>query len=981
MRGKQKPQDTGLAKSTVTDSSDLAYELLFEMNPLPLWILEGSTQRVIAVNDSALGQYGYARKEFLKLPLSRLSVNGHFPKLSPRQDWDPQQKEFLYAGTWQHRKKNGEVIEVDLRWLPITIDGKNLKLVLARDVTERKVSQEQIREREEKLRFLVQQMPATLWSVDSDLRVTSSLGGGISLLNSQPDELTGVSLADYLKNNEAASFAIAAHRRALRGESVTFEGNWDGHTFQVRIDPLRGANNNITGCVGVSLDVTERKLSEEALRESKERYRRLVDLSPDAIIVHSDGRIVYINQAALKLLGAGTAEQIIGRRFQDFVHPDSLHTVKDRHRKMMEEGKDAPLIEEKFVRLDGAVIDVEVAAIPFIYHEKPAIQAVVRDITERKRSEIALRQSEERYRAFVEQSSEAIWRFEVEKPISVHLPENEQIDLFYRFAYLAECNDVMAKMYGFERAEELTGARLGDFLVRTEPKNTDYLRAFIRSSYRLVDAESHEVDKYGETRYFSNNLVGIVEDGELVRAWGSQRDISERKQAEEMIRHLAYHDPLSGLPNRMLFQDRFGQALAVAHRNNEMLAMLFLDLDRFKTINDTLGHAVGDMLLKGVSQRLELCLREGDTLARLGGDEFMILICGLQNLEEAAKLAERLLQAVRPSFHFENQELHITTSIGISLYPYDGKDADTLIKNADIALYRAKEHGRDNYQMYTPAMNERAFEKLSLENSLRRALERQEFVLHYQPQVSLRTGRIMGAEALLRWRRPGGEFLSPMDFISMAEDTGLIVPLGEWVLRAACSQNKLWQLAGLPPLHVGVNLSARQFQQQSLIRAVSRILEETGLDPRYLDLELTESAVMKNSEAATETLKELKSKGIQISIDDFGTGYSSLSRLKRFPITALKIDQSFVRDCMTDPDDATIVAAIISLAHSLKIRVVAEGVETEGQLEFLRSLKCDAAQGSLVGEPLTADQFTEMMLGKSQRSAWKLTPLPAAEKP
>ena len=420
MRGKAKTQDAGVAKNTVTDSSDLAYQLLFEMNPLPLWILEGSNQGVIAVNDSALGQYGYTRKEFLKLPLSRLSVNGHFPKLSPRQDWNPLQKEFLYAGTWQHLKKDGAVIEIDLRWLPLTINGKHLKLVLARDVTERKVSQEQIREREERLRFLVQQMPATLWSVDNDLRVTSSLGGGISLLNTKPNELTGVSLADYLKNTEAASFAIEAHRRALRGESVTFEGNWEGHTFQMRIDPLRGADGSITGCVGVSLDVTERKLSEEALRESKERYRRLVDLSPDAIIVQSDGRIVYINQAALKLLGAGTAEQIIGRRFIEFVHPDSQANVNKRHRKMMEEGKDVPLVEEKFVRIDGEVIDVEVAAIPFVYHEKPAVQAVVRDITERKRSEIALRKSEERYRAFVEQSSEAIWRFECEKPIPVN---------------------------------------------------------------------------------------------------------------------------------------------------------------------------------------------------------------------------------------------------------------------------------------------------------------------------------------------------------------------------------------------------------------------------------------------------------------------------------------------------------------------------------------------------------------------------------
>jgi diguanylate cyclase (GGDEF)-like protein/PAS domain S-box-containing protein len=975
MPAKPRTQSAGVDKGTVADSTDLAYQLLFEKNPLPLWITENSSQRVIAVNDSALAQYGYTRKEFLRLSLHRLSANDHFPRLLPRPGADTAQTEFFYAGTWQHLRKDGSILEVDLRWFPLVLDGKKANLILARDITERKVSEERIREREDRLRFLVQQMPATLWSTDTELRVTSSLGSGTSQLKDPNNGLNGVSLPEFLKDSHASSFAIAAHRRALLGEAVTFEGNWKGRTYQVRIDPLRNSNGTITGCVAVSLDVTERKLSEEALRESKERYRRLVDLSPDAIIVHSEERIVYINQAGLKLLGAATAEQILGRRMLEFVHPDAIATVNHQIREIYEEGNDAPLIEEKIVRLNGEVIDVEVAAIPFTYHEKPAIQAVVRDITERKRSDVALRKSEERYRAFVEQSSEAIWRFELEKPIQTNSPEDEQIDLFYASTYLAECNDVMAQMYGYSHAEELVGTRLDELLVRSEPKNIDYLRAFIRSGYRLVDAESHEIDKYGHRRFFSNNLVGIVENGLLVRAWGSQRDISERKQAEEMIRHLAYHDSLSGLPNRMLFHDRFGQALAVAHRNNEMLAMLFLDLDRFKTINDTLGHAVGDLLLKGVAERLSLCLREGDTLARLGGDEFMILLCGLQNIEEAAKYAERILQVVRPSFRFDDQELHITTSIGISFYPHDGKDADTLIKNSDIALYRAKEHGRDNFKMYTPAMNERAFEKLSLENSLRGALERQEFLLNYQPQVSLRTGRIVGAEALLRWHRPGGQNLSPDDFIDIAEDTGLIVPLGEWVLRTACSQNKLWQVAGLPRLHVGVNLSARQFHQQTLMRSIARILEETGLNPRYLDLELTESTVMKDSEAATETLKELKSKGIQISIDDFGTGYSSLDRLKRFPITSLKIDQSFVRDCLTDPDDAAIVAAIISLAHSMKLRVIAEGVETKGQLEFLRSLKCDAAQGSLVGVPLTADAFSEMMLRLAHRKVWKFSPL------
>ncbi|HEY7161227.1 MAG TPA: PAS domain S-box protein, partial [Acidobacteriota bacterium] len=465
MPAKPRTQSAGVVKGTITDSRDLPYQLLFEKNPLPLWIAEHCTQQIIAVNDSALTQYGYTRKEFLALPLHRLAANDHFPRLLPRPENDLTQSEFFYAGTWQHVRKDGSTLEVDLRWFPLVLDGKSANLILARDITERKVSEERIREREDRLRFLVQQMPATLWSTDTELRVTSSLGGGTSQFKDPNNGLNGVSLPEYLNDSQASSFAIAAHRRALHGESVTFEGNWEGRTYQVRIDPLRNSNGTITGCVGVSLDVTERKLSEEALRESKERYRRLVDLSPDAIIVHSEERIVYINQAGLKLLGAGTAEQILGRRIVEFVHPDAIKTVNNQIREIYEEGNDAPLIEEKFIRLNGEVIDVEVAAIPFTYHEKPAIQAVIRDITERKRSDVALRKSEERYRAFVEQSSEAIWRFELEKPIDTTSQEEEQIDQFYSSAYLAECNDVMALMYGYSHAEELVGTRLGDLLV------------------------------------------------------------------------------------------------------------------------------------------------------------------------------------------------------------------------------------------------------------------------------------------------------------------------------------------------------------------------------------------------------------------------------------------------------------------------------------------------------------------------------------
>lgn len=443
----------------------------------------------------------------------------------------------------------------------------------------------------------------------------------------------------------------------------------------------------------------------------------------------------------------------------------------------------------------------------------------------------------------------------------------------------------------------------------------------------------------------------------------------QRQRAEAAAQHQVYYDWLTDLPNRVMFTDRLTVALAQAARHRKMLAVLFVDLDRFKTIIDTLGHTLGDQLLRGVAQRLHGCLEEGDTLARLGGDEFVVLLPQINRADKAVRVAQRMLEALKPSFIFGKHELHVTTSIGISLYPYDGEDADTLLKNADTALYRAKEQGRNNYQLYTPAMNARSFERLALENSLRKALERKEFLLHYQPQIDLQSGTIIGAEALVRWQHPDLGLVYPAEFISMAEETGLIVPLGEWVLRSACAQNRTWQKMGLPSLVVAVNLSARQFQQQELVETVSRILKETGLAASSLELEITESVAMQNPDYTNVLLRSLKDMGAQIALDDFGTGYSSLSYLKRFPIDTLKIDQSFVRDLSSDPNDAAIANAVIVLAHSLKLRVIAEGVETRDQEAFLRFHHCDTCQGYLFGSPVPAVQFEALLRKQSQKTA------------
>ena len=471
----------------------------------------------------------------------------------------------------------------------------------------------------------------------------------------------------------------------------------------------------------------------------------------------------------------------------------------------------------------------------------------------------------------------------------------------------------------------------------------------------------YAVDK-SEPGFFTSRHVQLTEAMAPHAAIAIQnaRLFEQLHEREEQLQRQVYHDTLTGLPNRLLFQDRLALAVAQAHRHGNGLAVLFLDVDRFKVINDSLGHSVGDRLIREVAVRLRSCLREGDTVARLGGDEFTLLLPDVGQAVDAAKVAKKVLDVVRMPFELDGRELFVTSSLGISLYPDDGRDAETLVKNADAAMYRAKEQGRDLYQLYTPALNATALERLALESSLRKALAHSELLLHYQPILDVATRRVHGVEALLRWRHPELGLVPPGDFIPLAEVTGLILAIGPWVLRAACAQARAWQDLQ-PGLRMAVNLSARQFQEAGLVGHVTDALADTGLDPHCLQLEITESSAMQNAQTAIQTLRELKALGVGLSIDDFGTGYSSLSYLKRFPIDTLKIDQSFIRDIGTDPDDAAIASAIIALAHTLKLTVVAEGVETADQLEFLTRHGCDRTQGYFFSRPLAAERCSELL--------------------
>ncbi len=475
--------------------------------------------------------------------------------------------------------------------------------------------------------------------------------------------------------------------------------------------------------------------------------------------------------------------------------------------------------------------------------------------------------------------------------------------------------------------------------------------------------EHRIIHKDGRVRWLKNTPVPRIDrQGRLVAYDGLVSDITDRKQAEQRLGHMAYYDGLTNLPNRELFGDRLRQAIIQARRHKRMLAVMFLDLDRFKGVNDSLGHKMGDLLLQSVAERLVSCVREGDTVARLGGDEFIVLFPDMDEARDASLVAQKMQNALLRGFLLDGHELFITTSIGISLYPTDGVDVDSLIQNADAAMYQAKAQGRNNYQFYTPAMNAEALTKLMLETNLRKALERKEFVLHYQPLVELSTGRITGAEALVRWQHPQLGLLLPMKFIPLAEETGLIIPIGEWILENVCMQGKQWHQAGFAPLRMTVNLSMRQFSHNAVIKTVLNALEKSGLDPGHLELELTESVVMQNADQTIAALHELKATGIQISLDDFGTGYSSLSYLKNLPLNRLKLDRSFVNDLAKETKNEAISKAIIGLAHNLNLKVIAEGVETFDQLELLRSMKCDEVQGFLFSKPVGVQKITDFMI-------------------
>ena len=696
-------------------------------------------------------------------------------------------------------------------------------------------------------------------------------------------------------------------------------------------------------------DITKRIRLQEEIETARERFWGILDAASDAIVsVDEEQRIIVFNKRAERMFGY-RADEVIGQplaillpeRFQRDHRGavDRFTTETIAWREMSER----PVLVGR--RKDGHEFSIEVMISKRRLDGQWVSTAIVRDVTERQRAEHELRESKEALQDFLDTATDLV----------------QSVTPDGRFAYV---NRAWLQTMGYSR-EDLASLTVFDLV------HPDHRARCQETLRRVVAGESVKnlevvcIRKDGRPITLEGNIDARSKDGvSIMRA--IFRDITERKLAEQRLNTLAHYDTLTGLPNRVLFQDRLAQALAQARRDRCMVGLLYLDLDRFKLINDTLGHTVGDQLLKAVAQRLVGCVRATNAVSRLGGDEFTVMLPALTTPQGAAVVARKILRAVSQPITAHGHDVFITPSIGITVFPADAGDIDGLLKNADAAMYRAKERG-NAYQFYAPDMHSRALDRLALESQLRRALERGEFVVSYQPQVDLASRRLVGIEALVRWRQSDGEVVLPGEFIPLAEETGLILPIGEWVLRTACAQNRAWQEAGLPPVRVSVNLSSRQVTQIDLPDVVMRALKAARLDPRYLELELTESIFMRDAEATTAALDRLNAMGVALAIDDFGTGYSSLSYLKRFPINALKIGQGFIRDVPSNPDDVAIVTTIIAMAHSLNMRVVAEGVEHPTQLAFLHAQGCDVMQGHLVSRALSADEVTPFL-----REGWQM---------
>jgi diguanylate cyclase (GGDEF)-like protein/PAS domain S-box-containing protein len=777
-------------------------------------------------------------------------------------------------------------------------------------------------------------VPASLARHNDDIALTAFCSEQVK----DPVEFTGRILHLYSHPDEE-SFDILEFK--------------DGRVFERYSKPLK-LGKTITGRVWSFRDISIWSRAEKAFQESEEQFRMILNSTAEAIYgIDIIGNCTFCNSSFLRQMRFEREEDLLGRNMHDLIHykkVDGTPYPQEECRGYLVtwKGEGVHVDDEVFWRSDGSSFYVEYWSYP-IKRGDEIIGTVVTflDISDRKRIENALRESEAKYRALFTKMLNGF---------SYHKIVLDEKGLPVDYIFL-EVNDSFERLTGLDR-KDILGKRATEILPGLRGSDFDWIRVYGEVALTCKEIRFEQFSSDFD-RWFAVSAY-CTEKGYF---GAILEDITERKRMEQAIKEQAYLDTLTGLPNRMLFMEHLNLAINQARRNEQVLAVLFLDLDRFKPINDAFGHATGDQVLKQVASRLKSCVRDTDMVTRIGGDEFSILLPNVDQIEDISKVTEKIISTVNKPYMLNEHELHISASVGISTYPDDSIRPEILLRNADIAMYHAKGQGSGNYQFYSPVMKARTIERMRFESSLRKALDRKEIMVYFQPQIDILTGELVCAEALVRWQHPEFGLLAPVQFIPLAENTGLINSIGEYVLHTACEQKKAWQRAGYPSFCVAVNLSVHEFQSPLIVERILGTLKNTGLEPHFLELEITEGTAMRDIALSSEKMEQLSETGIRFSLDDFGTGYSSLSYLKKFPIRKLKIDRSFISGLKENTDDRAIVHAVIALAHSLELSVVAEGVETDEQMSFLRSCRCDQMQGFLYSKPLPAEDFQKMIPG------------------
>ena len=951
---------------TLLRESEERYRLLASHMKDLLWLMDLDLNMVY-ISPSAEKLIGYTIDELKENPLGKLLTEESVKKAidffsieMPKGLAAPSDYILKRSLELEFRCKNGHTLWEENKFSFIRDEnGKPaFLLVQSRDMTEQRRTEEILREsearhrqREERYRNILDNMEEAYYEVDLRGNLTFFNTTAVTNLGYTDEEMMGMNFRQYTdKEYEQKVFEayskVFLTRESIKGvDWVLISKTGEKRPIESSISLICDAQGNAMGFRGVIRDITERKKAEEALRQSEARYRNILDNMEEAYYeVDLHGNLTFFNITAVRNLGYKD-DAMMGMNFRQYVDKKNADKVFEAYSKVFLTGESVKALEWELISKESGTIPVE-SSVSLTRDEQRnpvGFRGIIRDITERKRTEEAIRQGEEKYRTILESIQEGYF----------------EVDLAGRFTF---CNDSMTQLTGCSK-EELMSMNYKQ-LTRKETSQEIY-HAF-NEAYKTGEPSKTfdwQIVRRDGVELFIETSITLQKDstGKPIGFKGMIRDVTERKRTEQQIKHMATHDALTGLPNRLMFNQLLNQAIRSAQRHQQQLAVFFIDLDRFKIINDSLGHDAGDVLLKEIARRFRHSLRAVDVVGRLGGDEFVILIEQVGELSQVEFVAHNIISRAMEPMILLGEECRVTASIGISIYPKDGQDEESLMKNADIAMYFAKEAGKNNYQFYSKDIQSQSVERLGIETNIRLAMERKEFSLQYQARLDCKTAMITGVEALLRWKNPSLGSVTPTQFIPVVEETGLIVPIGRWVMKTACAQNVAWQRQGLPPVCMAVNLSLRQLIDDKLLDDIKTALDDSGMTANLLELEITESVIMHNPARLIAILNDIKKLGVRIAIDDFGTAYSSLAKIKSIPIDTLKVGRSFICNLPKDSDHRVITDAIIAMGKTLSLTVVAEGVETQAQEDFLRDHICDEMQGFYFSKPVEPDQFGDLL--------------------